>query len=100
MDIQYKTQGWLEKYGWEAGKGLGKNLDGRSDIVHVSQKKDNCGVCFYLQVTHEKIGVKNYDLFDFAHWDNIYTKAASKIHITTSDQVWALSFLITVRVLS
>eukprot|EP01127_Copromyxa_protea_P013215 TRINITY_DN353_c0_g2_i1.p1 TRINITY_DN353_c0_g2~~TRINITY_DN353_c0_g2_i1.p1 ORF type:complete len:771 (+),score=240.94 TRINITY_DN353_c0_g2_i1:55-2313(+) len=52
--------------------GLGKNLDGRSDIVHVSLKNDVKG-----------LGVKNYDLFDFSHWDKLYTKAASNIHVST-----------------
>ena len=35
----YKTQSWLEKYGWEEGKGLGKDLHGRSDIIHVGLPK-------------------------------------------------------------
>lgn len=41
---QYHVAAWLEKYGWEEGKGLGKNLDGDADFIHVSKKDDTLGV--------------------------------------------------------
>jgi len=34
----------LKKYGWSRGKGLGKNLEGRSKAITVKQKKDSAGV--------------------------------------------------------
>jgi len=66
----YHTAAWLKKYGWEEGKGLGKNLEGRADYVRVTKKDDTLG-----------LGKGCYDLLDFAHWDNIYMTASKNLHI-------------------
>ena len=39
-----KSSVWLEKFGWTPGQGLGKNLQGRSTIIHVTKKDDTLGV--------------------------------------------------------
>lgn len=41
---KYKSEAWLEKYGWSRGQGLGAAMDGRTDIVRVSFKDDTAGV--------------------------------------------------------
>uniref|UniRef100_A0A6B2LK40 G-patch domain-containing protein n=1 Tax=Arcella intermedia TaxID=1963864 RepID=A0A6B2LK40_9EUKA len=60
----------MEKYGWQAGKGLGKNLDGMKDFIRVSKKDDRAG-----------IGRSSYSLLDFSHWDDLYKKAAQNIQV-------------------
>jgi len=70
-----KTAAWLEKFGWTPGSGLGKNLDGRKNIIYVTKKDDKVG-----------LGQQGYSLFDFSHWDNLYNQAVKKIQITTDDQ--------------
>ena len=34
----------LQKFGWSEGKGLGKDLDGRTDCVQVKKREDGCGI--------------------------------------------------------
>lgn len=38
----------MKKYGWEEGKGLGKNEDGRVKHLVVKKKEDNGGVSFFF----------------------------------------------------
>eukprot|EP01125_Pyxidicula_operculata_P018846 TRINITY_DN674_c0_g1_i1.p2 TRINITY_DN674_c0_g1~~TRINITY_DN674_c0_g1_i1.p2 ORF type:complete len:203 (+),score=43.81 TRINITY_DN674_c0_g1_i1:922-1530(+) len=72
---KYKTEAWLEKYGWSRGQGLGKDLSGRQDFVKVSKKDDKLG-----------LGKPAYKLVDFSHWDDLYKKAAEEIKVESGDQ--------------
>lgn len=67
----------LQKFGWSKGQGLGKNNDGISKAISVSQKTDNSG----LGTVSREI-----DSFSFHWWDHAFNKAASNIQIapTTS----------------
>jgi len=69
----YKSEKWLKQFGWEEGKGLGRNEDGMRDFIHVSKKTDSLGV------GASRIG--NQDRQGFSWWDNLYNKAAASISV-------------------
>ncbi|CAG8529019.1 3218_t:CDS:2 [Paraglomus brasilianum] len=65
----------LKKYGWSRGKGLGKNLEGRSKAITVKQKKDSAG-----------LGLGSYD-WSFPWWEHLYNSTLQNIgDIATNDK--------------
>jgi len=58
------------KYGWEKGKGLGKNEDGITDYIKVTKKNDNSGIG------------KVVELKDFRWWANVYNSTSDKISVS------------------
>lgn len=62
----------LLKFGWQEGKGLGKNEDGIKAPVRVDVKKDNEGVG------------ASVDKFGFQWWDHLFNKAASNICVESA----------------
>jgi len=70
-----KTAAWLQQYGWRPGMGLGKQLNGRKDIITVTKKDDKLG-----------LGKHDYSLFDYGHWDKLYNDAAKKIQVSSGSQ--------------
>jgi hypothetical protein len=73
MSGVYKTEAWLNKYGWTKGKGLGKNENGIKDFIKLDKKDDTVG-----------LGGEGYAIRDFNWWDSIYTKAAQKLKIEST----------------
>ncbi|CAG8494798.1 4675_t:CDS:2 [Ambispora gerdemannii] len=59
----------LKKYGWSAGKGLGKNEEGRTRAVQAKIKNDTNG-----------LGQSSED-WGFAWWDQIYNDALNNLKI-------------------
>ncbi|KAJ1678393.1 hypothetical protein EV182_004135 [Spiromyces aspiralis] len=64
----------LAKYGWERGKGLGKNNEGIKRAVTVALKDDLKG-----------IGVDSSQ-WDSAWWDNIYNKASENVRTANTNR--------------
>jgi hypothetical protein len=64
----------LERLGWEEGMGLGKKCDGDVQPIKVVMKKDNAG-----------IGYKASEEFTNHWWTLDFNKAASSIHINTTE---------------
>lgn len=74
MDFAEKQ---LSKHGWTKGRGLGKEESGIKEAIKVKVKHDKVGV-----------GHDPGEEFSFHWWDHVFNKAASKIHVkTTQDGV-------------
>ncbi|ORX92842.1 hypothetical protein K493DRAFT_338608 [Basidiobolus meristosporus CBS 931.73] len=63
----------LAKFGWEKGKGLGRNNEGIKRAISVVKKNDTKG-----------LGTK--EQFDFAWWDHVYNKTSNSIKIEKSTE--------------
>jgi hypothetical protein len=74
MSKGFSPEEYMKKLGWEAGKGLGKDLQGMEDPIRAVKKDGNSG-----------LGGKGYDIQDFAFWDNIYAKASNNIQIQSTE---------------
>ncbi|RKO83635.1 hypothetical protein BDK51DRAFT_33420 [Blyttiomyces helicus] len=68
------AQSQLQKYGWEHGKGLGKNEEGISRAISVGIKNDNKG-----------LGAKS-DEWTFQWWDHVFNRASQSIKIEKDDE--------------
>lgn len=58
----------LKKFGWEAGKGLGENLEGTTDCVQVSRREERVG-----------LGGEKTDENQEAQWDNWWSSAYNSV---------------------
>ncbi|KAK9759372.1 hypothetical protein K7432_017745 [Basidiobolus ranarum] len=63
----------LTKFGWQKGKGLGRNNEGIKRAISVVKKNDTKG-----------LGAK--EQFDFAWWDHVYNKTSNSIKIEKSSE--------------
>ena len=66
----------LKKFGWEEGKGLGRDLDGQNDCVQISRREQGVGL------GGEKAEAENGGAKE---WDNWWEGAYNKVAKGTSD---------------
>ncbi|CAD7938770.1 unnamed protein product [Amoebophrya sp. A25] len=59
----------LKKFGWDEGKGLGANLDGRQDCIQISRREERVGLG----------GEKSSEATDEKQWDNWWSSAYNSV---------------------
>jgi len=65
------AQSLMQKHGWTAGMGLGRENTGRTSAIKVNLKFDSKG-----------LGENGTDQFKFNWWDHMFNKAANNISVT------------------
>ncbi len=66
------TKAYLEKFGWQQGKGLGKDGEGIKESIRTSKKDD-------------KIGVGGHEDFGKS-WEDIFNKAAQNVSVVVTSE--------------